>query len=148
MSPNAAVAGCESGSSECALIPAKKPRARGPRNASRASADAGSPARIPNRANASGCDGTPSGARMSGTIASQSRASGPKMRAYRRASGPSVAPVSSTERSSNAAVPSSNGCASAAGDSIHSTPSSASGTVRKKGDATPSGWIAEQTSCA
>ena len=43
-------------------------------------------------------------------------------------------------------MPSSNGCASAAGGSIHSTPCSASGSVRKNGEATPSGWIAEQTS--
>ena len=35
----------------------------------------------------------------------------------------------------------------AAGGKTHSRPWSASGRPRKNGDATPSGWIAEQTSC-
>src|SRR6266550_4683769 len=53
-------------------------------------------------------------------------------------------PRVSGERSTRSAVPSSNGCASAAGDSIHST---SRPSDRKNGDAAPSGWMAEQTSC-
>ena len=120
----------------------------GPRKARRASAAAGSPARVPNRANASGCEGNPKRREDVGhdrVAVARERLEDPRVAL--RIVPERRARLLDRPRSS-AAVPSSNGCASAAGDSIHSTPSSVSGTVRKNGDATPSGWIAEQTSCA
>ena len=54
---------------------------------------------------------------------------------------------SSTARSSSATRPPSSGCARGMSGWIHSRPCSASGNERIAGDAAPSGWIAEQTSC-
>ena len=79
-------------------------------------------------------------------IASASRTNGAIRRRQAAPSEPSDAAVTSTDRSSTTAVPSSSGCARGAGGWIIWSPCSASETDRKNGEATASGWIAEQRS--
>ena len=144
--PIAAVSGVSSGRIEWAAQPAKRARACAPAKRShspRAERSADSPKRVRSR----GCRGARSGARRSGMRSSARLANGSISERYAAASSPSVSPVSATERSSTAALPSSSGCASGASGCTHASPCSASGSVRRKGETTPIGWMAEQTSC-
>ncbi len=109
---------------------------------------AGSPARTPSLAIASGRDGTAnSGPSASEAMSSKRLTSGPKADRHRVPSRPRPSAVSASDCQSTPAVPSSSGCTASISARRHLSPNSWSGNVARNGDATPNGCIAEQTSC-
>src|SRR6476619_1260892 len=132
----------------CAAHPMNRARACGVRKAL-ARTVAGSPARIPNLARATGCLGTRrSGPSTSGARVSKVRARGPKTLRQASASTPIPAAVRSTSPASTPADPSARGWTRSISGHRHRRPCSASGRVARYGEATPSGCTAEQTSCS
>src|SRR6266511_1445997 len=144
--PYPAVVSRSSGSIACAATPASSPRARWPRKRALASGAAARMALRPKLASSRGCRGSRSGSRTASARSSPSRASGPSSRCQAAPSSPSEPAVASSERSSTAAEPSSSGWASAAGGCTISRPWRSSGSPRRNGEASASGWTAEQTS--
>ena len=111
-----AVAGCSSGSVECAAGAGKDARAFAVSNRFATPRTERSALR-PKRAAATGWCGTRrSGPSSSGSSVRQSSTASPSSRRYAGPSAPSSAAVSSTERWTSAADPSSNGCARTTGD--------------------------------
>ena len=145
--PNAALGGVPSGSVACADIPAKSPRARWPRNTRRANQVVAGRAARPKRARRRGWRGTFRGPSVSCSVSCHRSTNGAMRCCHALASAPNWASILSTERSRSTAVPSSIGCAMGTGGWTHSRPCCCNGRRRKNGDAMPSGWTAEQTSC-
>ena len=133
---------------ECAALPANSARARGPRKARRASQVAGRALSAPKRAMSSGRLGRLSiGPIRSGRSASRSRAKPSNSRGHARRSAASrCSAVAAVLRSSSTAGPSSSGCATGTSGCSQRRPCSSSRSVRKNGEARPSGWTAEHTS--
>ena len=145
--PNEAVSGARRSRMAWAASPANSARARSPSKSPRASAVAGHRARMPKRASVTGWRGGRSRGPSSIAESSSQRAtSGAASRRHARPSGPRAEAVDSTDRSRTTAEPSGRGWAAGASGWIHSRPWCARGQRENAGDATPRGWIAEQTS--
>ncbi len=106
-SPKEALRGASSGRVEWAAMPAKRARARWPRNLDSAIARAECTACSPNRAMARGWRGRPSGASRSWRRPFHDAAIGPSRRCHAAPSSPRWRAAPAKDRSSRAAVPSS-----------------------------------------
>ncbi|GAQ67540.1 hypothetical protein SsS58_07996 [Streptomyces scabiei] len=148
VSPTAALAGRWNGRKACAATPPKRARAAGDRH-SRAVTAAGSSACGPKAASRSGWRGTwVSGRMRSSASASKPSASGPNTRRHRRPSAPpSPSAVSWTDRRSTPASPESSGCAQSMSGRRQVRPWRPRSRLRRNGEPTAIGWVAEQWSC-
>ena len=148
VTPTAADASRSRGCTRWAAEPANNARAASVEKR-RANVVAGSPARSPKRAMATGWRGMRSnGPSASAVMVSKLSTSGPKLRRQAGPSAPRPATVSSSDRHNTAAEPSSRGWARSTSGQHHVRPWSASGSDERYGDPTPSGWTAEQMSWA